>query len=277
MDDELEFQDGVPEGGPEVTVGVPPEESAGSDQTMVDSLPVALDQADDKIAPGDAPLPDGQVVPPVIPALAPRPSLTNPAPPAAAAIPTVTSGREEGDSQMGRDGHVPGGGDIPVTDRTVSQAVGEFDRLEDRIDQSPADPTPLPDGDAEAPQRRPVNQDKAIARATNPRASSPQSGGQSDHAGSVRSESTERPSEIPGITERVETAHRQAATALEGMQAKDLDAGGDGGLDAINRLLSIIEDIHRTTSNRPAARGISSDIIARIERLETWAATNRNP
>jgi hypothetical protein len=36
-----------------------------------------------------------------------------------------------------------------------------------------------------------------------------------------------------------------------------------------------VEDIHRTTSSPSVSESLPADIMARIERLETWIATNR--
>jgi hypothetical protein len=48
--------------------------------------------------------------------------------------------------------------------------------------------------------------------------------------------------------------------------------------EAISRMLAIVEEIHRATvSPRPASNPPPPDIINRLERLESWIATNRLP
>jgi len=76
------------------------------------------------------------------------------------------------------------------------------------------------------------------------------------------------------MAERIQTANQQVASALD--RLRQPETGGSGDVTAISRLLAIVEEIHRTTSSH-GGTGVPADIIARIERLETWVATNRLP
>jgi hypothetical protein len=67
------------------------------------------------------------------------------------------------------------------------------------------------------------------------------------------------------------------ASAFGGLRADESSGEGEDTSDAVLRLLSIVEDLQRTaTSSRDSGKGLAADIIARIERLESWVATNRN-
>ena len=71
-----------------------------------------------------------------------------------------------------------------------------------------------------------------------------------------------------------------SATASPFGEPHPVESSGEGGdnSDAILRLLAIVEDLQRTAAaSLDSGKSIEAGIIARIERLESWVATNRNP
>jgi hypothetical protein len=76
------------------------------------------------------------------------------------------------------------------------------------------------------------------------------------------------------MAERIAVANQQLASSLDQLRQPEGHRSAD---DAVSRLLAIVEELHRTTSSAAGGGGIAADIIARIERLESWVATNRLP